>query len=97
MTRFGVSGWEQMARLVHKAQSGGSGQIDAGSASRQSLGGTAHSEGQRGHQRASPFPGTASFDSRAKIQQQFDERYLESRLGRVATRHQHAHGGALGA
>ena len=45
----------------------------------------------------SPFPGAASFDRGAAIQQQLNQRQLESRLGRVAARHQHAHGGALGA
>lgn len=38
-----------------------------------------------------------SFDGGAEIQQQFDEWPLDAGLGRVVTRYQHAHRGALDA
>ena len=96
VARFGVRGREETGGIVPEAKACGGGQIDTCAALCQDGGCIAHPEGERGQERASPFPGAASFDGGAELQQRLDERHLKSRLGRIAARYQHVHGGALG-
>src|SRR6266436_1757821 len=80
MARYIVGGREQTDGIVHPAQPGSAGQVDARPALSQGLGSVDHPEGQGGKQRPSPFPCAAPFDGGAEIQQQLNERHLESYL-----------------
>src|SRR5205823_11042171 len=57
VARFGVRGREETGGIVPEAKACGGGQIDTCAALCQDGGCIAHPEGERGQERASPFPG----------------------------------------
>src|SRR4051812_48102253 len=62
MAHAGIDIRKETRCLVHAAQPGSGGQINACSVLGQGVGSVDHSEGQCGDERSSPFLGAASFD-----------------------------------